>query len=244
MTVERNVAFGLTREQVKQGVVAETLELMHMQDLAHRRPHELSAGQAQRVALARALAPKPRLLLFDEPFSSLDAELRVRVRQEVAALMRELQMTAIFVTHDQEEAFTLGDDVAILRAGRIVQFGTPAQIYAEPASPWVAKFLGDANLLSGTVDGGHAATVLGRLRLAAAAPRSACVVLARPEHIHLTAGGPGVIRGVEFYGHDTVYSITQQESELRVRATGSPKFGVGEQVALSYQGPPVVSYPV
>lgn len=241
MTVERNVAFGLSRQQIAAGAVGQTLELMHMADLAHRRPHELSAGQAQRVALARALAPRPRLLLFDEPFSSLDAELRVRVRGEVAALMRDLDMTAVYVTHDQEEAFVLGDEVAVMRDGRLVQTGTPAQIYAAPANTWVAQFLGDANLLAGSADGPFAATGIGTLPLRQDRD-GACRVLVRPEHIVVKPGSDATVRSVEFYGHDTVYRVDLGGGEVLVRAAAAPEHSVGDRVALKYVGPAAVSY--
>jgi iron(III) transport system ATP-binding protein len=265
MTVARNVAFGLTRRQVLDGAVDRTLGMMDMAGLAHRRPHELSAGQAQRVALARALAPQPRLLLFDEPFSSLDAELRVKVRGEVAALMRELQMTAVYVTHDQEEAFILGDEVAVMRDGRLVQVGTPAAIYADPATRWVARFLGDANLLRGFADGSSAVTGIGTMPLVQDR-HGECEVLARPEHIAITPGASAMVRAVEFYGHDTVYRLVVGEApaaptvsaapqagegasspnptidEVLVRAAAAPAHRVGDRVSLSYVGPAAVSY--
>ena len=247
MTVARNVAFGLDRRQIAAGAVAETLELMHMSQLAHRRPHELSAGQAQRVALARALAPRPRLLLFDEPFSSLDAELRVQVRGEVADLMRELRMTAVYVTHDQEEAFILGDEVAVMRDGALVQVGTPASIYADPATPWVARFLGDANLLPAVADGPRAATGIGPMPLRQER-RGDCEVLARPEHIVITPGADATVRSVEFYGHDTVYRVAARAAaaggaaDVLVRAAAAPEHTVGDSVSLRYVGPAAVSY--
>ena len=137
LTAARNVAYGLTRGEVSAGRVEATLEMVGLGHLADRYPHQLSGGQAQRVALARALAPRPRVLLFDEPFSNLDTELRVKVRSDVAGLMREVGMTSIFVTHDQEEAFVLGDRVAVMRQGRVVQVGSPSEVYETPATPWV-----------------------------------------------------------------------------------------------------------
>jgi iron(III) transport system ATP-binding protein len=243
MTVERNVAFGLSREQIAAGAVARTLDMMRMTKLASRRPHELSAGQAQRVALARALAPQPRLLLFDEPFSSLDAELRVRVRTEVAQLMRELAMTAVYVTHDQEEAFVLGDEIAVMAAGGIVQQGTPERIYLEPASAWVAGMLGEANLIRGDAAGSVAHTRFGQVPLSQ--PRSGdCRVLARPEHLAIAAGDQATVTAVEFYGHDTVYRLTTAADEpiLLVRAGAAPLHQVGDRVSLAYTGPAAASF--
>lgn len=244
MTVIRNVSYGLTKQQAAAGRAMEALRLVHMEHLADRRPHELSAGQAQRVALARAIAPQPRLLLFDEPFSSLDAELRVTLRAEVAALMREVDMTAVYVTHDQEEAFVLGDQVAVMNAGRVVQIGTPASIYSEPASAWVASFVGDANLLSGAGDGETATTPMGRVPLRRAATGDSRV-LVRPEHIELSpgnGGGMGVVSSVEFYGHDTAYSIMLNGTPIRVRAAAAPRFRPGDRVDLLYVGPPAMTF--
>ncbi len=238
LTVERNIAFGLSRSRINEGAVDETLELMRIPDLARRRPHELSAGQAQRVALARALAPRPRILLFDEPFSSLDAELRGQVRAEVAALMRELKMTAVYVTHDQEEAFVLGDEIAVMRSGRIIQTGSPAEIYLRPETEWVATFVGDANLLDGEAHETTASTAIGPLPL-----QRSCSgklrVLARPEHLSITTGADGEVVGVEFYGHDTVYQVRLPSSSthIQVRVAAAPDFSIGQSVTLSYTGP-------
>ncbi|MDA9912877.1 ABC transporter ATP-binding protein [Candidatus Nanopelagicales bacterium] len=246
LTVAKNVAYGLTRAQSNAGRVGQTLALMEMEHLADRRPDELSAGQAQRVALARALAPQPRLLLFDEPFSSLDAELRVSVRREVADLMRSLGMTAVFVTHDQEEAFVLGDQVAVMRQGQIVQNARPAQVYDAPETPWVAGFVGDANLISGRCQGESADTSLGVIPLRDSRHGSA-LVLARPEHLRLQSGTAQRVISVDFYGHDTTYRIrpdqtSTRDAELLVRAPGSPRHAIGDQVQVTYAGPPSVAF--
>ncbi len=243
LTVERNIAFGLNRSRINEGAVTETLELMRIADLAHRRPHELSAGQAQRVALARALAPRPRILLFDEPFSSLDAELRGQVRAEVAALMRELKMTAVYVTHDQEEAFVLGDEIAVMRSGKIVQTGSPAQIYLRPVTKWVATFLGDANLIEGEANQSTAITAIGNLPLQRSASGK-CQVLARPEHVSISSGADGEVVGVDFYGHDTVYLVRlrSMDTNIQVRASAAPEFSIGQSVALNYAGPPAACF--
>ena len=126
-----------------------------------RAPHTLSGGQQQRVALARALAPRPDVLLLDEPFSNLDAALRRRLRTEVHELLVSLEVTTVFVTHDQEEAFVLGDQVAVVRDGRIVQLGSPQELYRRPADPWVAGFVGEANLLPGRATGPTVLTAVG-----------------------------------------------------------------------------------
>lgn len=243
MTVERNVAFGLSRDQIAAGAVERTLDMMRMTDLAARRPHELSAGQAQRVALARALAPQPRLLLFDEPFSSLDAELRVRVRTEVAHLMRELAMTAVYVTHDQEEAFVLGDEIAVMAAGGIVQQGTPERIYLEPATAWVAGMLGEANLIPGDAVGDMAHTRFGDIPLLRDR-QGDCQVLARPEHLAIRVGDQATVSAVEFYGHDTIYRLTTEPNKpvVLVRASAAPSHRVGDRVSVAYTGPAATSF--
>jgi spermidine/putrescine transport system ATP-binding protein len=151
MDVAANIAFGLRMKRVSPGEikrrVAAALEMVALGELAGRRPSQLSGGQCQRVALARALVCEPKVLLLDEPLSALDARLRAEVRAELRALQRRLGLTFIFVTHDQEEALTLSDRVAILRAGRIEQIGTPENVYEAPATRFVASFLGEANLL-------------------------------------------------------------------------------------------------
>ncbi|MFC5380713.1 ABC transporter ATP-binding protein [Aquipuribacter nitratireducens] len=248
LTVERNVAYGLGRAELGAGRVQETLELVDLAHLAHRRPHELSGGQAQRVALARALAPRPRVLLFDEPFTGLDSALRVRVRTEIHALLRAVGVTSVFVTHDQEEAFVLGDRVAVMREGRVRQVGTPAEVYASPVDPWVARFVGEANLLPATLHADLAATPLGDIPVRAEAAGATATgtgrqVLVRPEHLDLEPDGPAVVTDVAFYGHDCSYSVRLGDLDLLVRAAAGPRFGVGDRVGVRFAGPRTTSYP-
>jgi iron(III) transport system ATP-binding protein len=165
LNVAANVGFGLSRSERRGSKVSELLELVGLSALSRRFPHELSGGEQQRVALARALARRPALLLLDEPFSSLDASLRARMREEVRALLREQGVTTVLVTHDQEEALSLADVLAVLRDGRIVQQGTPGELYNQPVDGRLARFLGAANLLSATIEGDVAHTALGALRL-------------------------------------------------------------------------------
>jgi len=243
LTVARNVAYGLTRAEVAAGRVEATLEMVGLEHLADRYPHQLSGGQAQRVALARALAPRPRILLFDEPFSNLDTELRIKVRSDVAGLMREVGMTSIFVTHDQEEAFVLGDRVAVMCQGRIVQVGSPKDLYETPATPWVAGFVGKANLVEGVGSGSVVSTALGGLGLAVERWGD-CRVVVRPEHLTVTAGDDGLILGVEFYGHDTSYQVSFGGRRLLVREMATPRFVPGDRVSLTYSGPDVTAFPM
>lgn len=240
MTVARNVAFGLGKAG-SNGRVSETLDLVGLSHLADRYPDELSGGQAQRVAVARALAPRPRVLLFDEPFSNLDTGLRTRIRADVAALMREVRMTSIFVTHDQEESFVVGDRVAVMREGRIEQVGRPADVYQNPASSWVATFVGEANVLGGVATNGHVSTAVGEVPLAGPL-RGPCEVVIRPEYLVVGRGDQGVVSAVEFYGHDTTYQVALNGTKLVARVIAAPDFALGDRVSVSYAGPGAAAF--
>ncbi|WP_283178957.1 ABC transporter ATP-binding protein [Gemmobacter sp. 24YEA27] len=191
MSVRDNVAFGLGRRGVKGAEakrrVDEALEMVRLPGFAERLPKQLSGGQQQRVAMARAIVTGPKVLLLDEPLSALDRRLRQEMQVELLSLQREIGVTTIFVTHDQEEALTLSDQVAILDRGRIVQMGAPAAIYERPATRFAAEFLGDANFFTGRVEGG-AITVAAHRITAPGLPEGREVTLAvRPEKISLDA---------------------------------------------------------
>src|SRR5918994_3275367 len=185
MTVTQNVGYGLRRAERSGPRVEAALSMVGLEGLGERQPGTLSGGQQQRVALARALAPQPGVLLLDEPFSNLDSALRVQVRTEVHQLLAELGVTTVFVTHDQEEAFVLGDEVAVMQGGRIVQQAPPATLYARPATAWVATFVGDANLVDGTASGDAAATAVGTVALEPGTPDGPVRVVVRPEEIRV-----------------------------------------------------------
>ena len=157
MTVEKNIGYGLRiRQRAKQEIkdtVNKLIKLVHLEEHCKKYPSQLSGGQRQRVAIARTLAYQPQVLLFDEPFGALDAQTRVRLRREIRALLKEVNVPAIFITHDQEEAIELGDRIAVLSAGRLEQVGTPFEVYNKPETEYVATFLGAANLLSGVLRG-------------------------------------------------------------------------------------------
>ncbi len=240
MTVLDNVAYGLPRAEKAEGA-RRALALVGLADLGERYPHELSGGQAQRVAVARALAPQPRVLLLDEPFSNLDTEFRVALRSEVAGLMRDVGMTAIFVTHDQEEAFVVGDQVAVMRNGLVLQQGTPTDVYEYPATPWLASFVGEANLLAGDAAGGWATTPVGDIMLNTS-ESGPCRVVVRPEHLLIGNGDAGVVSAIEFYGHDTSYRVELPAGPIQVRAMAAPRFRVGDRVSLTYSGPRAVAF--
>ena len=153
MRVEQNIAFGLKIRNKPKAEIKETvnrlIELVHLEEHRKKKPSQLSGGQQQRVAIARALAYEPEILLFDEPFSALDAQIRTRLRREIRGLLKKINVPSIFITHDQEEALELGDRVAVLNHGRLEQIGTPFEVYNRPATEFVASFLGSANILSG-----------------------------------------------------------------------------------------------
>ncbi|MBW3601790.1 MAG: ABC transporter ATP-binding protein [Actinobacteria bacterium] len=244
MTVGRNVGFGLSRQRRQSGGVDEALALVELTGLSSRLPATLSGGQQQRVALARALAGRPALLLLDEPFSNLDTSLRAQVRAEVTALLRRLGMTALFVTHDQEEAFVLGDEVAIMLDGRIEQQAPPGDLYAAPASRAVARFVGDSNLLPGRAHGPAVTTAVGAVPLRES--RTGDVeVLVRPEDLVVREGEDASVTDVEFYGHDAVYVVRPNGGPtVRARILTRPRFAPGDSVALDYAGAPTVAYAV
>ena len=183
------------------------------------------------------------MLLLDEPFSSLDAELRVRVRSEVAELLSSLSITTVFVTHDQEDAFVVGDSVAVMREGRVLQTGTPAGLYQSPSSAWIAAFVGEANLAAGNASGSSVATKLGNIAIDGTL-NGECRVVLRPEHLAIAAGGHGNVVSVEFYGHDTAYTVSIEGERFAARKVSAPVFDVGDSVSLSYDGPPAAAFPV
>jgi iron(III) transport system ATP-binding protein len=242
LNVRRNVGFGLKRRD--RGRVDGLLELVGLSGLDRRYPHQLSGGQQQRVALARALAIKPRVVLLDEPFSSLDAGLRASVRNDVRDVLLERATTAVLVTHDQDEALSFADRVAILRDGRIVQEGNPGEVYRQPADAGVAAFLGQANLLTGQMLDGHVSCPLGALTVDDPPPSGATVtVLVRPEQVHLAqptsgAGVTGTVVAREFYGHDAVLEVDVAGSPpVMVRTSGDSLPAVGDVVGLSVPTP-------
>lgn len=150
-------------------------------------------------------------------------------------------MTAVFVTHDQEEAFVVGDQVAVMRTGRIIQQGTPTDVYEHPATPWLASFVGEANLVEAVAEGQTASTMFGEIRLSEPAWGS-CRVTLRPEHLLIGNGDDGLVTNVEFYGHDTAYAVELDASTVQVRGMAAPRFRPGDRVSLTYSGPDVVAF--
>ncbi|MGA5466741.1 ABC transporter ATP-binding protein [Mycobacterium sp. NPDC050041] len=215
LTVGQNIAYGLSgRRNVKQRV-AELLATVSLDEsYAGRRPHELSGGQQQRVALARALARQPALMLLDEPFSALDTGLRASTRKAVAALLSDAGVTTLIVTHDQEEALSIADQVAVMRDGRFTKVGTPQEVYREPNDRFTAEFLGDCVLLPCTVAGGVATSALGRLPVRGSVPDGGGTLMLRPEQLEATAvsdddlgDGMATVLASEFRGHDVMLTV-------------------------------------
>jgi iron(III) transport system ATP-binding protein len=239
LTVAANIAYGLATRAQRNKRVDDLLELVGLPGIGNRMPHELSGGQQQRVALARALAPEPTVVLLDEPFSSLDAGLRARLRLEVRAILRQAGATAISVTHDQDEAFSLADEVAVMWQGRIVQRSTPEALYSSPATRDVAAFVGDANFLRGHAGAGGVATELGLLAAKGAA-MGEVDVLVRPESVHLTLDEASAIAvtDLEYFGHDRMYSAKLASgTQLRSRVAGESAIRRGDHVRIEVVGP-------
>ncbi len=238
LSVAGNVGYGVRDRRRRGARVAELLELVGLADLASRRPAELSGGQQQRVALARALAPRPEVILLDEPFSNLDAALRGRVRRDVREILGAAGATALFVTHDQEEALSLADRVAVMRDGRILQVDTPARLYTHPADPFVATFVGDADVLPGRADGSSVETPIGVLRSVEATSGPVTVVL-RPERVRIWLDGTGIgtVRRVEYFGHDQLVEVELGGGvHLRSRLGPDRDFVPGDRVSLAVAG--------
>ena len=236
LDVAGNVAFGLNLPpREKAARTAELLALVGLTGLERRSPHELSGGQQQRVALARALAPEPQVLLLDEPFSNLDAALRAQVRGEVRAILKAAGMTCVFVTHDQEEALSLADEVAVMFDGQIAQCAAPEMLYHQPVSRAVAAFVGEANFLPGEAAGDTAHCALGPVPLAEPAGGPVDLLI-RPEDLRLNGEGvPALVVWREFYGHDQRAGLRLADDTVlvaRLDARQSVTPGVPTRVSL------------
>jgi iron(III) transport system ATP-binding protein len=248
MSVAGNVAYGLDRGARRSGRVAETLALVGLAGYEDRMPHQLSGGQQQRVAVARALAPRPPLVLLDEPFSALDAALRGELRRDVRAALRADGATAVLVTHDQGEALSVADEIAVMRAGRIVQNGLPVEVYRAPADPWVAGFLGEAVLLAAQREGDRAYTPLGAFPVTA--HDASVTVFLRPEQIQVLPAGtpdgvPATVLRRDFHGHDALLQLGLaggQRISARVFDPAQTALAIGDAVSVRVRGDAVV-YP-
>lgn len=240
LSVASNVAFGLRRlsAELRRQRVDDLLDLVGLAHLADRYPHELSGGQQQRVALARALAPQPQLLLLDEPFSNLDVELRRQLSQEVRRILKQLGISAIMVTHDQQEAFALADQVGVLYGGSLQQWDTPYTLYHEPATRFVANFIGQGYFIPGTMQTtDRVATELGEVqgnRAYAFSPDTPVDVLLRPDDIVLDPQSPleAVVEQCIFAGATTVYRLRLPSQQSVDAAFGNHEFLPGQRVPI------------
>jgi putrescine transport system ATP-binding protein len=260
LTVAGNVAFGLKQDRLPRDEiasrVAEMLALVQLSPLAGRKPDQLSGGQRQRVALARSLAKRPKVLLLDEPLAALDRKLREETRFELKELQRRLQTTFVIVTHDQDEAMTVADRIAVMDHGRLVQVGTPAEVYERPNSRWVAGFVGDVNLIEARVSAVYPAFVAlerenMRLRVAgaaAAAPGTTACVALRPEKIRIAHavpeeagenGAAGVVTDIGYLGTVSIYKV-RLDGGIALKAAvmneqrAAPAIHVNDRVWLSW----------
>ena len=238
LNVLQNVLFGLKHLPRAQRLprARETLALVGLTVFEGRAPHQLSGGQQQRVALARALAPRPALLLLDEPFSNLDAQLRHATRQDVRNILRQSRTAAILVTHDQEEALAFSDRVALMRNGNIEQIGPPTHVYGQPETAFVASFLGRSNLISGTAHAQQAQTILGPVPLNE--PASGPVMLSvRPEQLTFHPNGtPATVKAREFGGRDTLYHLQLGDQELLMYTNDVQDHSEGQTVNIAVEG--------
>ena len=237
LTVGENVGFGLPRRQ-RRSEIPRLLELVDLDGLAGRYPHELSGGQQQRVALARALAPGPSLVLLDEPWSNIDPLLRTSLRDELALILRRIGVTVLLVTHDREEAFSLADRIALMRSGRIEQIGTPEQVYLEPATRWAAEFAGAGNFLRGEAAAGMVETPIGRFCALGCSKRCSVDALVRPELLRLRAdaAGRGEVILREFRGHDIFYRVQLDDgSTVCAQRPSTESVPLGARVTIELQ---------
>ncbi len=243
LTVAANIAFGLPRRERRRGHrVRELLELVGLDPTAieRRRPDQLSGGQQQRVALARALARQPQLILLDEPFSSLDAALRVSTRRAVAQALAHEHVTVVLVTHDQAEALSFADQVAVMRDGCFRQVDTPAAVYRTPVDRLSAEFLGEAVFLAGHASEAGVTCTLGTLTPVDKQPRGKVEVMVRPEQIALRAPQEGLptadVVGIDYFGHDALVRLTFAHPDSRslvVRVAGQDTPAIGSRVGLA-----------
>jgi iron(III) transport system ATP-binding protein len=246
LTVRGNVGFGVARRDRDR--VEELIDLVGLGGMERRFPHQLSGGQQQRVALARALAIRPKVVLLDEPFSSLDAALRVGLRRDVARILAETGTTTIIVTHDQDEALGMADQIAVLRAGRVVATGDPRSLYAEPPDTLAATSVGEANILPATLVGGRALCELGDLKAdvdGEDVPDGPGRLLLRPEQllVHLGAAADAtaaVVVDCQYHGHDALLEVAVGDASgrrLLARVPGSLVITPGQAVWIEVQGP-------
>ena len=249
LSVAANVGFGLPRRQRGSSRVEQLLALVDLEELGGRYPHQLSGGQQQRVALARALAIEPAVVLLDEPFASLDANLRASIRSDVCAILRRSHTTTVLVTHDQDEALSTADEIAVLQQGAIGQLDTPRNLYHHPVDSELASFVGEANFVEGTAEGTTVVTAFGSVALSRpvdSAGPIGVLVLVRPEQLKIVTDGsdsgvPAQVLNVDFHGHDATVHLkpvrTDLPSSLILRDSAYDLSDRGDWVHLTVRGP-------
>jgi iron(III) transport system ATP-binding protein len=248
LTVEENVRFGLRNSNrvERQARVEELLRLTELASCAKRYPHELSGGQQQRVALARALAPRPGVVLLDEPFNGLDPDLRPQMRREVARILRHLGTAAVLVTHDQEEALGIADQVAVIRHGELQQVGTPEDIYYAPSTAFVANFVGHADFIPGVVAGTEVRTEIGVFPAPPHVPAGPVKLMIRHEAVNSRPGGVlATVEEREFLGGEILYRLRLPSgATVHFEQRKPVHWPVGHQVAVEVQLPNVIVFPI
>ncbi len=246
LTVAENIGFGLKMQGKPRAEVAETvarmLALIQLEPMAARRVNQLSGGQQQRVALARAMAPQPKVLLLDEPLSALDAKLRKEMQSELKRLQQETGITFVFVTHDQEEALTMSDRIAVMSAGHIEQVGTPREVYTKPVNRFVASFIGETNFLGGEWGTGGVKLANGAVIAVDGKGKGAVTLAIRPEQVRLCASGdagamPATVKGLVYFGTDTHCHLALAggapvTARLQSQASGDVAIAVGDHVHI------------
>jgi putative spermidine/putrescine transport system ATP-binding protein len=243
MSVTRNLAFGLRMKKVQKAErerrIAHALDICNLTGLVDRMPRQLSGGQQQRVALARAIVMQPRLLLFDEPLSNLDAKLRDTLRHELVDLHRRIGTTSLYVTHDQAEAMAMSDRIVVMDAGRVVEVGTPLELYRTPKRAFTAGFLGQTNLLQVVADGAHARLPWGQTVLLSTSVVGPAQISVRPETIAIApeAAGTGTVTAMSFMGANVLYTVEIAGTIVRVSQAGADRLiDVGRRVGLGFPG--------
>ncbi|KIL44633.1 ABC transporter ATP-binding protein [Jeotgalibacillus soli] len=240
LNVEQNIRFGVKKPTKECATLVETmLDLVGLKGMNKRFPHELSGGQKQRVALARALAPSPKVLLMDEPFSNLDAELKYTMRFEVKRILKQAKITTVFVTHDQKDALAIADKILVMNKGKIEQFGTPQEVYHTPVTPFVARFLSRSNLIEAKKVGDYIHTQLGKLYDPSGKPGGSGFLVVRRDSIALSPTGDyeGTVRQVAFEGEYKEIVISYEKTKLSF-FTSDPFFNIpdiGEKVRFSFE---------
>lgn len=247
LTVVQNVCFGLriNSKTDREERVAELLRLTELEPFARRYPHELSGGQQQRVALARALAPRPGIVLLDEPFNGLDPDLRPQMRRQVARILRHLGTAAVLVTHDQEEALGMADQVAVIRDGELQQLGSPEDIYYSPKTAFVANFVGHADFIPGVISEDQVHTEIGIFPCPANLPAGPAELMIRHEAVNAKPGGvPATVEEREFLGGEILYRLRLPSgATIHLEQRKPVHWPIGHQVSVEVHLPNVVVFP-